>query len=257
MQVFTANGHLIAADGTSSITLQGGQATTFDGRTISAPLTGSSVMIDGSSTLTLVADNIETSAQATITGAQGQSVRLSEVNGHLVAADGTSSITLQAGQVTTFDGKTLSAPLSGSFIVADGSTISLSDGTASAPTSTITGAQGQNIHISDQNGELLIADGSSTITLHAGQVTTFDGRTISAGSGASDAVVDGSSTISLATAVASATSGSSGGVHGQIPTTSAVVAATTTGTRQSAAGHLGFSAAFGSITLLFMCVMLL
>ena len=196
VQISNQDGNLVAADGSSSITISAGQVAVFDGKTLSAAAAGSYLVVDGTSTLAVGPDNTLSSGESTITGAQGQNIEISEVNDGIEVQDGISFTTLAAGQAATFDGRTISADAGASYVVIDGSsTLRLS--TDSAAQSTITGIGGQAVRITDQNGEIGLADGTTTAMLRPGDVTTFDGRTVSAGPGGNFAVVDGTSTVNL------------------------------------------------------------
>lgn len=197
----------------TTLKLHAGGVTTFQGRTISVGSAASYAVVDGTSTLALAPAVIGSGSQkATITGSNGQNILFSENReGELIVADGSSTLTLQSGAATIFDGRTISAGSAGA--VVDGtSTLSLNQDPIVTGSSlkTITGARGQNIVLSENSSsELVIADDSSTITLKAGQTTVFDGMAISAGS--SDAVVDGTKTVSQVTTTASSSRASNTG----------------------------------------------
>lgn len=254
------SGNVQLVDGSSTATLKAGETTVWDGRAISAVQCGAYAVVDGSSTIAVgAAGSSDSFLEATITGSQGQSVQLSvNEGGKLVAGDGTSSITLQAGQVTTFDGKTLSAAQPASYVVVDGSsTVSMHsiEGISTKSGTTITGAQGQEMQVFGENGEVEIADSSGTVTLNDGQVTIIDGRTFSAGPTGGYAVVDGSTTINLAPSSTSIASSPASVTGSQTSATLIIGSPSTDGKTSSSASCTNFSiwtclVAFAAVVLM-------
>ncbi|KAK4540424.1 hypothetical protein LTR36_009281 [Oleoguttula mirabilis] len=193
------DGSLVVQGVSSTVTLAPGQGTFIAGQEVSAALSGGGIVVDGSRTVQLGSSSATPLPGAVFTGAQGQTIGVSGVDGGLQLADGSSTATLKAGDTTVYVGRTISAAQSGSYAVVDGSSTVLADTevtAASAIKVTITGDQGQSMQLSyDDGGDVVVADGTSSITLQAGHATTFDGKTLSAAQSASYVVVDGSSTV--------------------------------------------------------------
>ena len=132
--------------------------TTLDGQVVSAAESGGSyVVVDGMNTINLAADPTSSGVAATVTGIDGQPIQLSEAGGELVIGGRSTTVTLDAGQMTVQDGRTISAAdLGSTYAIVDGtSTINLgADDAASSSESTVTGTNGAPIRLIDDNGSL-------------------------------------------------------------------------------------------------------
>ena len=191
--VITSNGHKITAiysggsvvlkDGSSKTTVAAGSKVTFDGQTIKVPSHGSSVKIDGLHVpLTAVS-----SSQAVIT-AGGHTLTAVDSGKSVILQDGSKTITVKDGARTTFDGHTISVGPSGSAIVVDGKTVTLS--AAPTPQAIIT-AGGHTITALDMSGSVILQDGHSTTTVKEGRKVVFEGQTIKIPSHGTAVVVNG------------------------------------------------------------------
>ncbi|KAK5711207.1 hypothetical protein LTR17_018497 [Elasticomyces elasticus] len=135
----SSNEPMLLGVGSLTIAMTAGEVTTLGAHTFSAPLAGSNIVVDGTSTvsfgvadgdrvvvdgtttLTLAAAESASSDPhaATITGNQGETLIISESQSFgaaqpaLELADASTTVTLRAGQVTTIDGRTISAAAAG------------------------------------------------------------------------------------------------------------------------------------------------
>lgn len=201
IEVKSENDHVVIKAGKSSVGLDPGQATKVDGVSISAPKSGAYVVLNGDKTVSLATPVTSAREASFVTGISAQTIAFSSNGGHLVIADHGNTATLHQGEITTFDGRVVSVEPRGSYAVVDGTrTIKLdSQPTVSGKTATITGTAGQSWTLSkNEIGDLVVADGRSTITLAAAEATIIDGVTISVG--ASGVVLDGTKTVGLKTA---------------------------------------------------------
>lgn len=191
--VITSNGHKITAiyssgsvvlqEGSSKTTVAAGSKVTFDGQTIKVPAHGNSVKINGHNVpLTAVS-----SPEAVIT-AGGHTLTAVDSGKSVVFQDGSKTITVKDGAKTTFDGHTISVGPSGSAVVVDGKTVSLS----AAPTAEAVITAGEHtITALDVSGSVVLEDTHSTTTVREGQKVVFEGQTIRIPSHATAVVVNG------------------------------------------------------------------
>lgn len=201
IEIKSEDRHIVINAGTFSVGLDPGQATSMDGVSISAPESGAYVVLNGDKTVSLAAPATRTSDISFVTGISGQKIAFSGYGGHLVIADHGNTATLNPGEITTFDGRVVSVEPQGSYAVVDGmSTIKLgSQPTVPGMAATTSGTAGQSLTLSkNEDGDLIVADGNSTITLGAAEATTIDGLAISVDS--SGFVLDGTKTVGLETA---------------------------------------------------------
>lgn len=179
--VFTASTHTITAlqagnsvilkDSTSTISISDGAETTFEGQEVSVASNGQSILF-GSQTITL--DSIVTPApngQAVFT-VDDHTITAKQSGDSVIIQDQSSTITVQDGATTRFEGEDLSIASDGRSIVIDGtSTVllpettsasstgmggyinsglspgaSATDGTQSSPSSTSTVTSGSGVH---------------------------------------------------------------------------------------------------------------
>jgi hypothetical protein len=105
-------------------TLVDGATSTIADETFGVPVSG--VFIEhGSSALTMTPVNGGDPSEATTLSRDGQKLTASAAKAGIVVQQGTSTITLAAGQETTLNGQTLGAARSGSALIMDGSTMNL------------------------------------------------------------------------------------------------------------------------------------
>ena len=214
--IITSNGHKITAiysggsvvlkDGSSKTTIAAGSKVTFDGQTIKVPSHGSSVKINGHKVpLTAVP-----SSQAVIT-AGGHTLTAIDSDNSVILKDGSKTITVKDGARTKFEGHTISVGPSGSAIVVDGKTVTLS--AAPTPQAIIT-AGGHIITALDISGSVILEDGHSTTTVKEGRKVVFEGQTIKIPSHGTAVVVNGR-TVDFTTSTP-ATSKTTTGVGGYV-----------------------------------------
>ncbi|KAK4897580.1 hypothetical protein LTR27_004726 [Elasticomyces elasticus] len=198
----SSNEPMLLGVGSLTIAMNAGEVTTLGTQTFSAPLAGSYiVVVDGTSTVSFgAAAASSTDVETTILGAQGQSIRLVQSSGYLIAADASATTTIGPGQTATFGGRTLGAASGYAVLDGSGTLGPVAVGIVSAAGASITGIHGQAIHISEHDGEEEIDAGGLTVTLDPGQATVVDSRTISAVADGHGVVVDGTSTLTLAAA---------------------------------------------------------
>ena len=256
----------------STTTLAVGQTGTIAGHTVSA---GSSyVQVDASANALLpytpsFSGFVTHDPIAIVTASNGQIISAYGASGHMILQAGGSAVTLIQGQTTVLAGQTIAVASDGAGAIVDGDRTlmfadSFSSGASTQPVvsdghrtltfqqdsttsgavakADFTGTDGHSIVLVDQpDGGLGIFDGTSTILLSAGQIATFDGRTISAGDGASRAVVDGSTLV--LTASQSAVSASSTPVMASSQATAINAPTSTTSTENAGSSPMGISRA--------------
>ncbi|KAI7257482.1 hypothetical protein KC343_g1608 [Hortaea werneckii] len=142
--IFTAGTHTVTAvqeddavilkDSTSTISVSDGAETTFEGQAVSVASNGQSVMF-GSQTITL--DSLVTPAaggQAVFT-VDDHTITAKQSADSVIIQDGSSTITVQEGATTRFEGEELSVASDGGSIIVDGtSTIVLTKTTSASST---------------------------------------------------------------------------------------------------------------------------
>lgn len=201
IEVKSENGHVVIQAGTFSVGLDPGQATNMEGVSISAPESGAHVVLNGDKTVSPATPITSTLDASFVTGISGQTITFADNGGHVVIADHGNTATLNPGEITTFDGRVVSVEPQGSYAVVDGtSKIKLgSQPTVPGMAATITGTAGRSLTLSkNQDGDLVVAQGHSTITLGAAEATTIHRVAISVDS--FGAVLDGTKTVGLKTA---------------------------------------------------------
>ncbi|OQO06069.1 hypothetical protein B0A48_08657 [Cryoendolithus antarcticus] len=201
--IFTQDGHTITAirQGNLVILQEGGRATTvaadatvaFVGETIANP--GAHITAATGLT-TLVQD--------------GQTLTALDAGGSMILVQDGTTITLAKGQKTVFHGETISAPSNGAAIVVNGTqTLSLTSLPTGMAFATLVHA-GQTLSAFDAGAIIVLVENWTTVTLAKGQQTVLDGETISALATGGAIVVDGTDTLPLTGASATATSMGSG-----------------------------------------------
>ena len=123
----------VVQDGTSTLALPAGSATSVDGITISAPSTGGAPVVNGQSvtlsSLATITSGLAT--EAVFTGSASQLATVLQMGSSFVIQDGSSTTTLGAGSSATFGGHTISVPTSGGTALIDGSALPFSTATHS------------------------------------------------------------------------------------------------------------------------------
>ncbi|KAK3073686.1 hypothetical protein LTR53_004500 [Teratosphaeriaceae sp. CCFEE 6253] len=172
-----AKSSVVLAAGSSTITVVQGETTTFAGQTVIAGSSAGSIIVDSS--VIPLGQPVPAATQAVVTASDGQQVTAVQTGSSIVFAAGSSTITLAQGSSTTFAGQTVAALTDGSSVVVGSSTVALS--APSLPTSgaVITGSAGQQVTVVQQGSSYAVQDGSSTLILSAGAITTLDGVGIS------------------------------------------------------------------------------
>lgn len=201
IELKSEDGHIVIQAGKSSVGLDPGQATRMDGFLISAPKSGAYVVLNGDKTMPLATPATTTFDASFVTGISGQEIASPDNSGHLVIADHGSTATLNSGGIITIDGRVISMEPQGNYAVVDGSsTIKLgSQPTVHGKAATITGTAGQSLTLSKNgDGDLMVADGSSTITISATEAAIIAGVPISVGEAV--AVLEGMKMVGLETA---------------------------------------------------------
>ncbi|KAK0320931.1 hypothetical protein LTR82_008250 [Friedmanniomyces endolithicus] len=201
LQVIQAGSSVIFAGASSTVTLAQGASTVIAGHSVAAASSNGGAVVDGSSiglnTPAATSNNAAVTAySAVVTGSAGRQVTVSQQGSSVVFAAGTSTITLAQGSSTRFAGVSIAADPSAGGVVVGSSTISLGPGHPLATQAVVTASNGQHITALQQGPFVVIAAGTSTITLAQGSSTTFAGVSVAADPNAGGVVV-GSSAISL------------------------------------------------------------
>ncbi|KAK3676182.1 hypothetical protein LTR78_003932 [Recurvomyces mirabilis] len=179
--------------GTSTIHLTAGGITTIAGATISAPTSGSVLLVNGHSTLLSTQAVTSNPVGAVLTGSGSQLATIVQSGSSYVVQAGTTTFGLAAGSGTIVNGVTLSVPIGGSTPLANGKTIVLS---TQAPTSSLigavlTGSNSQLATVVQSGSSYLVRAGTSTFGLAAGSGTVVDGVTLSIPTGGSTPLANG------------------------------------------------------------------
>ena len=179
----SSHGSIVLQDGTSKTTVGRGVTVTFDGQTIKIPQRGGIVTVNGDHVpLTAVL-----SSQAVIT-AGSNTLTAVDSGRYVVFHEGSSTIRAKDGSQTTFEGHTISVGPSGSAVVVDGKTATLS--AAPTPEAVIT-AGGHTVTALDMSSSVILEDGSSTAIVRDGRTIVFEGQTFSIPSHGTAVVVNG------------------------------------------------------------------
>ncbi|KAF2172119.1 hypothetical protein M409DRAFT_49862 [Zasmidium cellare ATCC 36951] len=159
---------------------------------------GSTRLVIGSSTYQPVGENapVVTAVPAVFT-ADGQPFTVIQNGPSLIVAGGSSTLTLPPGSTSSLGDVEIAAGLSGSAVVADGSTLQVPQVTQ-PPTALVT-AGDQTLSAFQSDSSIILVDELSTIEIPAGSQTIIDGHTFSAGSSGNAIVFDGS-TVSIGNA---------------------------------------------------------
>ena len=231
--VIHSGGSVILQDGSSRTTVAAGSKVTFEGQTIKAPSHGGRVTVNGQKVpLTGVL-----SSQAVIT-ASGDTLTAIDSGSKVIIKEGSKTITVKDGGSTKFEGHTISVGPSGSAVVVDGKTASLS--AAPTPEAIIT-AGGHTITALDMSGSVILQDGQSTTTVKDGRNVVFEGQTFKVPSQGTAVVVSGKTT-KFTTSTSPTTTGVGGYVNSGIGGTS-----TPTSTAQAPGTNAAASAGLSAV----------
>lgn len=198
-EAFTAiskNDGIVVLDGSTTFTLRAGCTTTIAGQTIKATSRGEFIV--DSSIVSFSASSTQTADSALVTDARGNVLTVSAEDGHVVVNSGSTTFTLDEGEITTFAGQSLHAVSNG--LVVGSSTMTLAAmQSQGAETRTLTGVKGgiYEAIATGASGDIVIEDSSATFTIASGEAFTFAGQILSANDG--DLIV-GTSRVKLATA---------------------------------------------------------
>ncbi|KAK5175211.1 uncharacterized protein LTR77_000348 [Saxophila tyrrhenica] len=248
--VVTTNGHtitairsgksMIIAEGSSTTTVRPGGKATFEGQTFSVPHRGGSIGVNGDGVQLTTGDG----SQATIS-AGGHKFTAVDAGKWVIFKDGSSRIIVKHGSQTKFHGQTVSVAPSGTAVVINGRTTTLSvGGKTTATESLVVTAGGHTITALDRSGSVVLKESSSTATVKDGRDATFAGQTISVMPKGSVLVVNGKTTSfgasKTSTDVGSYITGGLGHGAGSSPGPSATPAT-------GAASSLGSSSLMGTL----------
>jgi trimeric autotransporter adhesin len=197
-------------DGSSTISLAAGSSNTFRGLLVSVPTGGSAAIINGQTVVLSHVPSPTPTIGAIITEESGQIATIEQHDSAYLIKDGSSTITLNVGEATTFHGMTISDPQSSSIAVVNGQAVTLSNvESQTTPTDTarpkavFTDSDGQAVTVVRQGSSYLVQDASTAIEVSLGSQTVFGGETISVPTSGSVIVVDGESrTLSTSTSSA-------------------------------------------------------
>ncbi|KAK4561748.1 hypothetical protein LTR86_004427 [Recurvomyces mirabilis] len=186
--------------GTSTIHLTAGGITSIAGATISAPTTGSVLLVNGHSTLLSTQAVTSNPVGAVLTGSASQLATIVQSGSSYIVQAGTTTFGLAAGSGTIVNGVTLSVPTGGSAPLANGKTIVLSTQTptSSLVAALLTGSNSQLATVVHSGSSYLVRAGTTTFGLAAGSGTIVNGITLSIPTGGSAPLANGK-TISMST----------------------------------------------------------
>lgn len=195
------SGSTIALQGSDlTTTMSVGAVATFAGVEISVPASGG-MLVHGGNTVTLEqgAGKNKEGSVATTFDLDGDKIVASPTGSEVVFQQGGSSITLAAGQETTFNGKTYSLAPSGGVVAVDGSEVSLPVAAAETLDSAVATLvhDGETFTASATGDDVVLHYGSSTVTVSAGKQTVVDGQTFSVAPSGGAVVVNGTETVEL------------------------------------------------------------
>ncbi|KAK5107369.1 hypothetical protein LTR62_001349 [Meristemomyces frigidus] len=212
---------VVIAQGASTVTLIPGQTAEIGGEAVSAPSSGGAVIGSGTAATTIAASvqSSQSFAVAAQTNSQGSSA--------VVIAVGGSSATLTPGQTTMINGQTISAPSTGGVVLGSGAAAttiaagSAAAGSAAAGVLPVAGSSTTALGpyivagLSEMGSSgIVVAVGSTSVTLAPGASTMVDGQEVSALSFGGAVVESGTHTLLLGTSPAA--SGVIATVAGQV-----------------------------------------
>ena len=197
MTISKSGAMLLIEDGFKIVTMNPGAMSTVDGRTISIPLAGGGIILDGTplslvTTTEIVLASVTTGGAILATGVDGQKITISQSDSAIVAWDRTSVTTIPQGSEAVFDGKTISAAGTPGVVVIDGSLVRLPTSINALSSAFVADGHEQDISIWQSGSAILVADMESTTAIAFGSEALFDGKTFSAPATAGIAIIDGS-----------------------------------------------------------------
>jgi len=193
----------------SSFTAALGSQVSIGSHAFSAASDGGAIVIDHSATQPFPATNVQSPALATFV-AGDESITAYKQGSAIILADGTrtQTLTAQLGGAVMIGSHTIDVVAGGHALVVGSSTVDIpskadlegdvftSVQTADDPVSTTDATEssqdGQKLSVSTAENGIVVQQGASTVTLAAGQETTFNGHTLSVAQSGSSLIVDGS-----------------------------------------------------------------
>ncbi|KAK5707802.1 hypothetical protein LTR97_000340 [Elasticomyces elasticus] len=212
LTVLQTGSFAVVAGGSTTLTLSPGAQSTLEGIMLSQAASSDEVLINGTpATLSELAAD-PTLASAILITAEEQTLTIARKTGSdYVVAAGSSLATLSPGVQTTFNGVTLSMATSGGDVLINGTPATI--GGALTASSTDSGIvltrNGQTLTAARQSdGNYLVADSSTTLTLGPGTDHSLNGVTLSQPSTGSGLIIDGTLATISRLSTTSAASGS-------------------------------------------------
>ncbi|KAK3634308.1 hypothetical protein LTR56_015342 [Elasticomyces elasticus] len=195
LTVLQTGSFVVVAGGSTTLTLSPGAQSTIEGIMLSQAVSSDEVLINGTpATLSELAAD-PTLASAILITAEDQTLTIARQTGSdYVVAAGPSLATLSPGVQTTFNGVTLSMATSGGDVLINGTPATIGGALTASSTDSgivLTG-NGQTLTAARQSdGNYLVVDSSTTLTLGSGTDYSLDGMTLSQPSTGSGLIIDG------------------------------------------------------------------
>ncbi|KAK5685339.1 hypothetical protein LTS10_003417 [Elasticomyces elasticus] len=195
LTVLQTGSFAVVAGGSTTLTLSPGAQSTLEGIILSQAASSDEVLINGTpATLSELAAD-PTSAFVIVITAEEQTLTIARQTGsEYVVAAGSSLATLSPGVQTTFNGVTLSVATSGGDVLINGTSTTIG-GALPDPTTdsgiVLTGNGHTYTAARQSDGNYLVVDSSTTLTLGSGTDYSFNGMTLSQPSTGSGLIIDG------------------------------------------------------------------
>ncbi|KAK5742192.1 hypothetical protein LTR17_003433 [Elasticomyces elasticus] len=195
LTVLQTGSFAVVAGGSTSLTLSPGAQSTLEGITLSQAASSDEVLINGTPATLSELGADPTLASAIVITAEEQTLTIARQPGSdYVVAAGSSLATLSPGVQTTFNGVTLSVATSGGDVLIDGTPTTIG-GALPDPTTdsgiVLTGNGHTYTAARQSDGNYLVVDSSTTLTIGPGTDYSLNGVTLSQPSTGSGLIIDG------------------------------------------------------------------
>ncbi|KAK6409171.1 hypothetical protein LTR81_016524 [Elasticomyces elasticus] len=196
LTVLQTGSFAVVAGGSTTLTLSPGAQSTLEGITLSQAASSDEVLVNGTPAILSELGADPTLASAIVITAEEQTLTIARQPGSdYVVAAGSSLATLSPGVQTTFNGVTLSVATSGGDILIDGTPTTIGSALPDPTTDSgivLTGNGHTYTAARQSDGNYLVVDSSTTLTIGSGTDYNLNGVTLSQPSTGSGLIIDGS-----------------------------------------------------------------
>jgi hypothetical protein len=184
---------VVVADGTQTLTAQYGGAVTINSHSVNIATDGHELVLGSSTVVIPVNNDYGTDVSTAVWTSEGSTFTAVAQGASVILRLPDTTATLAVGATTSVGGETFSALVSGGFLVHGSSTLTLMPvGRPGLGDATTLLQDDQKLVVSADGSGVVVQHGTSTITLAAGQETTYNGHVLSAAQSGAALIVDGS-----------------------------------------------------------------